>query len=162
MAKNDLNEETAHKPADSKSLKKRLGAKVSWMLAIPLLAIAIALSLLFFFQARYPRGRVLVSSAMTDISTVRLALEVYRMEFGSFPDGSNVAVYRALCGENPKELVFLDISPKRISNGSELMDPWENPYRIDLSDPRRLRIHSAGPNGIDEKGAGGSDDIVSW
>lgn len=79
---------------------------------------------------------------------------------------------------NPKRIVFYDISDEELDDAGQFVDPWENPYKImvdydgdgeitvkvsggqtNLSLP--VAIWSRGPNPI-EDGGGRKDDITNW
>ena len=48
------------------------------------------------------------------------------------------------------------------SRSDNLLDPWDHPYISDGIVNDRPRFHSLGIDGVDQHGAEGSDDIVSW
>ena len=117
--------------------------------------------------ANYFRGTVCIydrqSRTGSDLDAILTILRLYVSEYGALPDGDNDAVWKALRGENPRQIEFC---PKTsASTGKELgvvLDPWGTPYQIDTSDRKSPRVYSFGKNRIDEGGAEGSDDVVSW
>jgi Type II secretion system (T2SS), protein G len=85
----------------------------------------------------------------------------YRQEYGFYPAGNNAEIIRALCGDNPRKVVFFEPHGD-LSAAGELLDPWGTPYRFDLSDPKNPKIYSFGKNKRDDHGADRSDDICDW
>jgi hypothetical protein len=86
-----------------------------------------------------------------------VALKAYHMECGNSPTGSQAAVMKALCGSNPRQIIFYELpSSKRRQNAlGEFLDPWGTPYEISIVSSNEVRVRSAGPN----KKFGDSDDI---
>ena len=79
-------------------------------------------------------------------AALKLALDMYFSEYGSFPQGNNERVMAQLLGNNPKPISFLSglhITTNRIG---QLLDPWETPFEIDVSGSF-LTVISAGPDG---------------
>jgi hypothetical protein len=94
-----------------------------------------------------------------DMRAISIAIEGYKTEFGEYPKGGNSFMAKALTGENPKRIVFLQISLKGTNTEGELIDPWGTPYQIQASENAGITVRSAGPNrrfDDDPK----SDDIV--
>lgn len=90
------------------------------------------------------------------------SLRAYEIEFGPMPAGDHADIIAALGGQNPGQIVFLDLSERKLSATGEFLDPWGAPYHFDLTDPDTPHIWSAGPDAKDDNGAKGSDDIVTW
>jgi hypothetical protein len=80
------------------------------------------------------------------------ALENYNAAVGAPPSGDSRAIFRALYGENPKGEVFLE-NPH--GGAGKLLDPWQNPYDIEILSGNVVRVRSAGRNGK----LGDDDDI---
>lgn len=95
-----------------------------------------------------------VPATKHDSMVIAVALSEYHRLFGAYPTGNNVALSKALAGENPKKIVLLAF--KHIGKGGEMLDPWGNPYDIQVTEDGRLRIHSAGSNLT----MGDADDIL--
>jgi hypothetical protein len=101
---------------------------------------------------KYPRYEM-------DMRTISVAIEGYKIEFGEYPNGGNLFTTKALTGENPKRIVFLQVSLSGTNMEGELIDPWGTPYQILASEKVGINVRSAGPNrrfDDDPK----SDDIV--
>lgn len=93
----------------------------------------------------------------TDLKSVTNALEQYKELFGSYPEGDNFKVAKALLGGNPKQIVFLDNYKERFTDAAgALADTWETPLLIERDGNDQVRVRSAGPDRI----FGNADDIV--
>lgn len=142
------------------TLPKGKGFPFGWLLfAMTVVALVIA------FYVNMPREQSLEvkrSVARNDTFTLVAAVKNYITEFGAPPAGGDAAIMTALRGANPRKMVFFEMDARRINARGEFFDPWGHPYRIDVSDPKAPAVYSFGKNGIDEGGAEGSDDIVSW
>ena len=94
------------------------------------------------------------------LAALVMAMRGYAQEYERWPDGPGM--YSALAGNNDRKVVFWD-PPSRVtaSDGTPL-DPWGRPIIYDGIVDGTPRFHSAGKDGIDQRGAEGSDDIVSW
>jgi hypothetical protein len=91
-------------------------------------------------------GETKTRRAQADVNNLAEVAERYAMAHGYLPAISPAGFPRAPRGGNKRRLAFID--------------PWGEPYHLDLSDPSNPRVYSSGPNRIDEHGAKGSDDIV--
>jgi len=64
----------------------------------------------------------------TILENMRTAIRNYGSTFGGNPVGTNPEIARALDGENPKQIKFLDPdSGIRMNGKGELVDPWGTP-----------------------------------
>ena len=91
---------------------------------------------------------------------IRAALDTYKATFGDFPAGDSSAVFRALRGENPRKIVFLQCRAESVSPDGSMLDPWGTPYKIYFSGKEPL-IRSAGPNKqFDDSGRKQFDDYI--
>ncbi len=70
-----------------------------------------------------------------------MALNAYKAEFGSFPAGDTSAICRALTGDNPKGIRFLEM--RSIAPDGSILDPRGTPYQISYSGDRPL-VRSGG------------------
>ena len=86
------------------------------------------------------------AKAKAEIRTLMTAVEMYRMQFKSYPDSLDALI------NNPKGRRFLDST--RIPN-----DPWGNPYIYTLHGPREYTIVSYGADG--RPGGTGYDADIS-
>ena len=74
--------------------------------------------------------------------------------FGGNPVGTNVEITRALNGDNPRHVHFLDGA--RLNDQGELIDDWGTPYFFHQLSGQQTEIRSAGP----DKQMWTSDDLV--
>lgn len=95
-------------------------------------------------------------------SGLSTSLKAYASEYGELPGGTEAEILRILGGRNQRGIVFFETVRGSLSERGELLDPWKNSYRIDTTSPGAPRVHSIGKDGIDQGGAEGSDDVVSW
>lgn len=100
-----------------------------------------------------------MSQALVD--NVGGALNLYHSSAGSCPNGSLVQISEALRGSNHLGLNFINVSPKHLGPSGELIDPWKRPLQIILTNAASPKIYSLGPDGRDDGGAPGSDDVVA-
>jgi hypothetical protein len=110
-------------------------------------------------------GRQTAKTAQTrqEVAKLKDAISGYYRTFGEPPGNPRARVlFSSLSGINPKGIVFFSAGYSRFNADGELIDPWRHPYQLDINDPYNPRIYSFGPNGRDNHGAEGSDDIVSW
>ena len=68
--------------------------------------------------------------------------------FGENPVGTNEEITKALSGDNPKHLNFLDAEMDRLSPKGEWLDPWGTPWFFHQLSARDMEIRSAGPDRI--------------
>ena len=90
-----------------------------------------------------------------EMSGICLALQQYESECGTFPAGSNAAVFQLLYGTNPFHRDFFDPGDRTNSNG-EFLDAWGSPYQIEINGRTNVLIKSAGP----DRKWGDQDDYV--
>lgn len=127
--------------------------------------LGIVAILLFFIQiweSLHFAKTVRKAETKTIEAGVLTALKAYATEYGYSLTGNPVQMFAALRGNNQRKIIFFEVRSDRFNAQGELIDPWDTPYRFDLSKPDAPRIWSCGPNRKDEGGAEGSDDIVSW
>lgn len=128
-------------------------------LIIPFAACALILGVLLWRGANSNLRKVETENVAIGLAT---ALRAYAEEYKSFPTGTDAAILRALTGANKRGIAFLTLDAGRINAAGQPIDLWDRPYRFDLSEPFKPRVWSAGPDGKDDAGAEGSDDITSW
>jgi hypothetical protein len=93
---------------------------------------------------------------LTESIKFRDALTTYSNVFGSLPMGEFPAMIVTLSGQNPSNIVFIDLDPEYIDTAGRYVDYWRTPYRIELTVSNSLILGSAGPN----RAFGDGDDIV--
>ncbi|HEY8966050.1 MAG TPA: type II secretion system protein GspG [Candidatus Methylacidiphilales bacterium] len=85
------------------------------------------------------------------------AIHYYAHDNGDYPKGDNAAVARALLGENPRGIVYMEFeegSAPPTDRG--FLDSWGHPYEITQPEPDLMVIRSAGPDGKFQT----ADDVV--
>jgi hypothetical protein len=107
------------------------------------------------------RAKFRQARARADSENFARALDQYAVEYGYHPEGAPADLLRTLQGDNQRKIIFFECATRSVSSIGEFIDPWGQPYHIDQSDPSSPRVYSSGPNGLDELGAKGSDDIVA-
>jgi hypothetical protein len=115
------------------------------------------------FAVRLGRQTARTAQARQEVAKLKEAVSGYYRTFGETPGNPRAKIlFSALSGLNAKGIIFFSAPYSRFNPEGELIDPWRHPYQLDVTDPYNPRIYSFGPNGRDEGGAQGSDDIVSW
>jgi hypothetical protein len=85
----------------------------------------------------------------TVLENVRRAVRNYGDRFGGNPVGSNAEITRALGGENPGQVNFLNPEAgMRVNDQGEMIDAWGTPYFFHQLSGTVMEIHSAGPDKI--------------
>ena len=97
-------------------------------------------------------------SASIVLENMRHAVRNYGSRFGGNPVGTNPEITRALAGDNPKQVNFLDPEQGlRVNSDGELVDPWGTPFFFHQLSGIEMEIHSAGP----DKKLWTDDDLVT-
>lgn len=114
----------------------------------------ICLHLLTPFLVGNGRGK----TATTHLEEGQLAdaIASYATVFQSYPTGENAAVIKALAGENPQHVKFLNLETNSTNRDGQLVDLWNTPYKISFNSTNSFTIVSAGENRL----FGDADDIV--
>ncbi len=87
---------------------------------------------------------------------VQTAILNYQLEYDAPPPGkTNAELIRALSGDNPRNIEFLNLKPDEIDPQGNLLDAWGTPFLIKVIDPKHPLIQSAGP----DKQWDSSDDL---
>ena len=145
---------------DDVTTPAKKGFPWGWLsLAITIVVLMLAFLVKVDREESTPAKRV---TARNDVSNIRSSVMQYIVEFDAPPIGDQAQVMAAVCGKNPQQIVFWEFETKRFNARGEFHDPWGHPYRIDTSNRKSPAVYSLGKNGIDEGGAEGSDDVVSW
>lgn len=81
------------------------------------------------------------------VENVSHAVHQYREMFGSNPVGTNEEITKALNGNNPKKINFIDAQTgMRVNGQGELIDPWESPLFFHQLSGTEMEVRSAGPD----------------
>jgi hypothetical protein len=101
-----------------------------------------------------------LANSRTAVLEFARALDAFHGEYGHYPAGDNLALVRALHGDdphsNPRRIDFLS-GQTRINTDGAFCDGWEKALVLRRGTPLQI-VYSIGANGIDEQGGG--DDIV--
>ena len=90
------------------------------------------------------------------------AMTNYFKEYGVWLAGPHADMIAALRGANPKQRVFLKVSPQALNARGELTDPWGTPYRVTvIAASGRTQVHSAGPDGVFDHAGARTDDQIA-
>jgi hypothetical protein len=115
-----------------------------------------------FFMAKawtFRRGDDKITKFNADADNLILGLQQYKEFVGSYPEGGNVAIAKALLGQTDKKVLILAVRRSDINDKGEIMDPWGTPLNFYFSHNEVL-IRSAGPNKAWEDDAvNTSDDL---
>jgi len=133
------------------------------MKAIKLLVLGLLCILLFSLlipNVSDSFGDLTKAKARNIVYQLVVAAKAYTTEYGKPLEGSELAQLKALEGDNPRKIVFIEVDPKHTTKGGIFLDPWGTPYVYDLSKPSGAWAYSFGRNKIDEGGNG--DDCTSW
>jgi hypothetical protein len=87
---------------------------------------------------------------------LRLVFRQFSSMFGGNPVGTNEEITKALKGDNPKQINFLQSGGVRLNANGELLDPWGTPYFFHQLSGTQMEIRSAGP----DKRLWTEDDVV--
>ncbi len=96
-------------------------------------------------------------SASIVLENMRRVIRNYGSRFGGNPVGSNPEITRALAGDNPGQVNFINPDDGlRVNAKGELVDPWGTPFFFHQLSGTDMEIHSAGP----DKRMWTDDDLV--
>ena len=133
------------------------------------LAILGILAGLVMAGAQAARRRGSITKAKTTVAALETAIAMYHGDLGAYPPTGNQGLVSAL-ENDPDDLdwmgPYMEFKQDDVQGG-ELLDPWGTPYvyvSVNGGSPthrqRSYDLHSLGPNGTDEDGAG--DEVVNW
>ena len=123
-------------PAPRSLLRKSSAFTLVELLVV--IAIIITLAGLGFAGLQGAMESSRKAQARNDVTQVAAAVKSYQLEFGRLPESGNVI--GQLTGENPKEIVFLELKaakgspPKGGISDGQLYDPWGQQYEVMLDD----------------------------
>ncbi len=85
------------------------------------------------------------SQLNVDIENLFVGLQRYKEVVGTYPQGNNAQIVKALMGTNPKNVIILVGRKNNLNEKGEFVDPWGTPLRIYFAD-NGILVRSAGPN----------------
>jgi hypothetical protein len=148
-------------PPEHRSDRARKWAFRGSFCIVVLLIVLVADFFIVTPKVQAMRGMANEVRARTDATCLKMALDQFAVEYGYHPEGSPAELLRTLRGDNKRKIVFIECAARSVNASGEYVDPWGQPYHVDQSDPSNPRVYSSGPNGLDEHGVKGSDDIVA-
>jgi len=106
----------------------------------------------------------LTKAAILKNGSIGKALDAYRFDMGKYPDTDEGLAALAQPKEKKKDDPrysgpYIEIS------GDQLRDPWTNPYHYRSPgevNTESYDLWSSGPDGKDDNGKEGSDDVKNW
>ena len=119
-------------------------------------AVSLLLAAIMISANNSAVSRAKMATTQAEMHVIKAALIMFKMEFGTFPQGDNRQVVRVLLGDNPRNMDFIDISPDKISAAGEMCDAWKIPYRFQFNGTKPS-VSSAGP----DRSWNTADDIES-
>jgi hypothetical protein len=84
------------------------------------------------------------------------ALNHYETVFQQFPTNNNAALVKQMTGENPQQLLFINLSATSTNQDGQLIDIWNTPYKFMFNSTNSFTITSAGEN----RTFGDTDDVI--
>ena len=98
------------------------------------------------------------NASVTRLEEAQLAdaINLYANALKQYPAGENASVTKALLGENPQHLIFLNLDANSTNQQGEVIDLWNTPYKITFNFTNSFTISSAGNDRV----FGSTDDIV--
>lgn len=98
------------------------------------------------------RMDVKVAKFNADADTLILGIQQYRQFVGTYPEGDNVSITKALLGQTDKKVLILGVRRSDLNDKGEILDPWGTPVQFYFSH-NEVMIRSAGPNKVWEDSA---------
>jgi hypothetical protein len=87
-----------------------------------------------------------------DSENLILGIQQYREFVGTYPEGNNINIAKALLGQTDKKVLILAVRRNDLNDKGEITDPWGTPLQFYFSH-NEVMIRSAGPNKIWEDSA---------
>jgi len=86
---------------------------------------------------------------VTVLGNICIAVNQYGSRFGGNPVGTNPEITKALNGDNPKQVKFInEQSGLRINGKGELVDSWGTAFFFHQLSGTEMEIRSAGPDQV--------------
>lgn len=87
-----------------------------------------------------------------DAETLIMGIQQYKEFVGTYPEGNNSSIAKALLGQTEKKVLILAVRRSDLNDKGEILDPWGTPVQFYFSH-NEVMIRSAGPNKIWEDSA---------
>ncbi len=141
--------------------KRPAGYRLSRLFVALLASVVVGLIGWLAPAVRSPTVTPRTPIARVEVENAKGALKAFHAAFASYPTGNPAQVSASLRGSNRQGLIFLNVPGRSLSDAGELVDVWKHPLRIILTNPAGPTVYSLGPNGRDNGGLPGTDDIVA-
>ena len=82
-----------------------------------------------------------------DAENLIMGIQQYKEFVGTYPEGNNVMISRALLGQTEKKVLILAVRRSDMNDKGEILDPWGTPVQFYFSH-NEVMIRSAGPNKV--------------
>jgi len=102
-------------------------------------------------------GPARIAKLRVEMSSIIVASERFKTEYGAYPTGDSAVILRVLEGQNSNGTVFLSYAHRSGHSRDEFVDPWGTPYEISVSTTNGVIVKSAGKN----KRFGDTDDWLA-
>jgi hypothetical protein len=148
-------------PATSRSWPDSHHESVIMKRTITILLIVLGVAGVLYVAKAWTLRRIDVKVAKfnTDAENLILGIQQYREFVGTYPEGHNVGIAKALLGQTDKKVLILAVRHSDMNDKGEILDPWGTPLNFYFSH-NEVMIRSAGPNKIWEDSAiMASDDL---
>lgn len=123
---------------------------------ITLFLIVLLCGIVILLQSYIKRRVAKVKAAENETAAIRNAVIAYRDEYG-VPLSPNNDVFQVLSGsDNLRKICFMSHADPDHWAENRYIDPWGQPYFIDLTLPDKPKVLSWGPDGYQS-----TDDIIS-
>ncbi len=103
------------------------------------------------------RGDEKLAKFHTDCENLILGIQQYKEFVGSYPEGNNISIAKALLGQTEKKVLILAVRRSDLNDKGEILDPWRTPLQFYFSH-NEVMIRSAGPNKVFEDSASATAD----
>ncbi|MEO8205324.1 MAG: hypothetical protein ABI615_04030 [Chthoniobacterales bacterium] len=144
-----------------KQTERRPWYSIRWWVELPAIVMFALVLLGLFFPPMGGPNNSRKSVAKSDVVMIKSAIVAHGREYNTSLPATHAEIMKVLLGDNPRKITFLDVGEYRKGKGGLrngiFLDPWGNPYRIDLSDPMHPKVSSLGK---DKKG--GTTAVQSW
>ncbi len=111
-----------------------------------LLVLTITFGVLWVAQGwTLRRADAKITKFHADADNLILGLQQYKEFVGSYPEGDNLSIAKALLGQTNKKVLILAVRRNDLNDKGEVLDPWGTPLQFYFSQ-NEVMIRSAGPN----------------
>ena len=101
-------------------------------------------------------GRTKAETTRLEEEELAKAISRYATVFQQFPTNDTTGLVKAMTGDNPQQLTFLDLGTTSTNQNGQLIDIWSTPYKFAFNSTNSFIITSAGEN----RTFGDTDDVV--